>query len=381
MAETGGDITCDVLENLDLFERSLLDYEEVLRAGQDDVSLVHIMFRYAHNSKGGFAILGREHCAQLVHAVEACFDKIRNGALQGSLGLVEQSLQAISALREVLETGGDPLEFEVRAACFSALCEGEQLQSPHVRDDRIPFQLSESELHILESASQSANFYLVDKSVRSSLSEELFNALPIFEDIQVIGSLVAQRPAFKEFPVDLPEVVVRLLFASEQSLEEVSGYIFDPVRQVKRPEPRLPAKQGGRARVLIAEDEFTSRQVLHHFLGAHCEVDVASNGVEAIEAFKAAAESGYPYDLVCLDIMMPRLNGQEVLRRVRSFEEAHNVHGLDGVKIIMATSLDDSANLFGAFRSGCEGYLVKPVDRSKLLTLLKKLGVCLEPMI
>lgn len=128
-------------------------------------------------------------------------------------------------------------------------------------------------------------------------------------------------------------------------------------------------------KILIVEDDFTSRKLLLALLSSYGECDVAVNGEEALVAFDAATDDGDPYSLVCLDIMMPVMDGQETLAEIRNRESLAGVQGLDGVKIIMTTALDDSQNVMTAFRSQCEGYLVKPIGKADLTKLLTSLGI------
>ncbi len=128
-------------------------------------------------------------------------------------------------------------------------------------------------------------------------------------------------------------------------------------------------------RSLVVEDESTSRRVLQHLLSAFGECHVAVDGAEGVEAYESAFAEGKPYDLVCLDIMMPGLDGQEVLRRIRAFEEQHGRAVGQGAKIIMTTALGDAENVMGAFKAGCESYLVKPIQREAVLKELDKLGL------
>lgn len=126
---------------------------------------------------------------------------------------------------------------------------------------------------------------------------------------------------------------------------------------------------------LIVEDDFAARRVLQVYLSDYADCFIAVNGLEAVEAVKEALEDGQPYNLICLDIMMPGMDGQEALRTIRQIEKEHGIGGLDGVKVIMTTALSDSKNIMGAFRTGCEAYLVKPIRKEKLLEEMEKLGV------
>ena len=125
-------------------------------------------------------------------------------------------------------------------------------------------------------------------------------------------------------------------------------------------------------KTLIVEDDFLSRKLMLAYLSPLGECDVATNGSEAIEAFMIANDAGQHYDLITLDIMMPEMSGQEVLKRVRMIEEDQN---LPAAKIIMTTALKDADNVMTAFKSQCEGYLVKPIESEKLRGLLRELDL------
>ncbi len=127
-------------------------------------------------------------------------------------------------------------------------------------------------------------------------------------------------------------------------------------------------------RALIAEDDFTSRLLMQKLLAPYGESHVAINGREALEAFKAARLKRRPYDLICLDVMMPEMDGQTVLREIRAIEEGAGTRHERRVKILMTTALKDAKNVMTAFREFCDGYLVKPIDKAKLLKYLAELG-------
>lgn len=126
-------------------------------------------------------------------------------------------------------------------------------------------------------------------------------------------------------------------------------------------------------KALIVDDDFVCRKVLVKFLSEYGECDVAVNGKEAIEAFKNALNENTPYDLVCLDIMMPEMDGQDALKQIREYEQEKGIFGFDCAKVIMTTALNDPDNIKTAFREQCEAYIVKPVDKEKLLNKLKEL--------
>jgi two-component system, chemotaxis family, chemotaxis protein CheY len=128
-------------------------------------------------------------------------------------------------------------------------------------------------------------------------------------------------------------------------------------------------------RILIVEDEFGSRKLMQKFLSPYGVCDLAVDGEEAVEAFTLAMKEEEPYDLICLDIMMPKKDGQTVLKEIREIEERHNINGLDGVKIIMTTALNDPKNILEAFKSQCEAYIPKPISKQKLLEEMRALDL------
>jgi len=126
-------------------------------------------------------------------------------------------------------------------------------------------------------------------------------------------------------------------------------------------------------RILIVEDDFASRIVLQKFLAPFGQCDITINGLEAVQAFQLALDEGNPYNLICLDIMMPEMNGQEALKEIRKIEETRDIFSKDQVKIIMMTALDTPKDVIEAYyKGGCSSYLVKPIIRKKIISLLKE---------
>ena len=129
-------------------------------------------------------------------------------------------------------------------------------------------------------------------------------------------------------------------------------------------------------RTLVAEDEFTSRKLLQTILSGYGDCDIAIDGEEAIEAFTSASERGEPYDLICMDIMMPKLDGHEALARIRDIEKERAVPAGRTAKVIMTTALGDPKNVVRAlYREGAGSYLVKPIAKQKLLEELRVMGL------
>ena len=127
-------------------------------------------------------------------------------------------------------------------------------------------------------------------------------------------------------------------------------------------------------RILIAEDDFASRKFMLKFLTKYAEVDVTVDGQEAVNAFELALEDGEPYDLVCLDVMMPNMDGLEALETIRQIEAGCDT-ATKRARVIMTTALNEVNQVDKAFQLGCEGYAVKPIDTDKFLMIMDKMGL------
>ena len=128
-------------------------------------------------------------------------------------------------------------------------------------------------------------------------------------------------------------------------------------------------------KTLIVEDDFTSRLLLQTFLTEYGECHIAVNGMEAVEAYRMAVDGQSPYDLVCMDIRMPGMDGREAARQMRLMEEAKGILPSRGVKIVMTTAVTDVKQVMQSFRELCDAYLFKPIDTAKLLGELTSLGL------
>ncbi len=128
-------------------------------------------------------------------------------------------------------------------------------------------------------------------------------------------------------------------------------------------------------KILLAEDDFVTRKFMTGFLSKYGECDVTVDGMEAVDAFMMALEDGEPYDLVCLDIMMPVMDGYQALMGIRNLERERNVPKEEEVKVIMTTALNDEKNVKMAFDLGCTVYSGKPIDQDRFEQALEKFGL------
>jgi two-component system chemotaxis response regulator CheY len=127
--------------------------------------------------------------------------------------------------------------------------------------------------------------------------------------------------------------------------------------------------------ILIVEDEPALQDMIHLYLTDYGTCDIAANGIEALAAVEQAITDGRPYDLVCMDIMMPQMDGLEALKKIRRMEIKRYKKGQSGVKVIMITAKDTAKDMISAYNAGSEAYITKPFTRERLLEQIRQLGL------
>lgn len=132
-------------------------------------------------------------------------------------------------------------------------------------------------------------------------------------------------------------------------------------------------------RILIAEDDLGSRKFMQQFFKHYGDCDVTVDGIETVDAFLLAWDEKEPYQLICLDIMMPRLDGLKALKIIRELENEKVTSEDQRAKIIMTTALNEQQTVYDAFDMGCEAFAAKPIKQEKLREVLEKLGINPNP--
>ena len=128
-------------------------------------------------------------------------------------------------------------------------------------------------------------------------------------------------------------------------------------------------------KMLIIEDDPISQKLLSSFLKEYAVCDIANDGAQGISVFESSLKTNKRYDLVCLDIMMPQMDGIQVLQKIRSAENKNGVYGLDGTKIIMTTALRHLENVRNSLKAHCEAYIIKPILKKDFILKLQELGL------
>jgi two-component system, OmpR family, alkaline phosphatase synthesis response regulator PhoP len=118
------------------------------------------------------------------------------------------------------------------------------------------------------------------------------------------------------------------------------------------------------SRVLVVDDNAQNLELLVAYLDSlGCKVTTAGDGLEALNLVRSQP----PYDLILLDIMMPRMSGFEVCRKLKTDPQTRDI------PIIMVTALNELSDIERGVESGTDDFITKPVNRLELVTRVKSL--------
>ncbi|MBX7138665.1 MAG: response regulator [Oligoflexia bacterium] len=127
-------------------------------------------------------------------------------------------------------------------------------------------------------------------------------------------------------------------------------------------------------KALIVEDDKVSSTLLQGMLSPWGEVETAGQGEEAFNKFCDAYSGAAPFDILFLDLGLPEVDGYQALRAIREYEQGFGKFGSDQTKVVVLTGSKQPHDLFKAESFGCVAYLTKPLDRTRLLEELERLG-------
>ncbi|MDE6760324.1 MAG: response regulator [Lachnospiraceae bacterium] len=127
-------------------------------------------------------------------------------------------------------------------------------------------------------------------------------------------------------------------------------------------------------RILIADDDFVNRRFLERIFSGYGEVVAVDNGMSAVDEAAKGIEERELFDLICLDIMMTRLDGYKTLEAIREAENKYAVLEEERAKVIMISALDEVVLDSIQVCSDYDAYICKPIVVDKFEQLLEKMG-------
>lgn len=120
-------------------------------------------------------------------------------------------------------------------------------------------------------------------------------------------------------------------------------------------------------RCLVVDDDAIGRRMLAAFLAESFICDQAADGQEAVKKVDEAYADGSPYDFVCLDIVMPVMDGSTALRLIRELDQKQGRR----TKVFMISARNSPQDIEDAFFEGdCDDYVVKPFQRDAVTQML-----------
>jgi two-component system chemotaxis response regulator CheY len=128
-------------------------------------------------------------------------------------------------------------------------------------------------------------------------------------------------------------------------------------------------------RILIVDDDDANRKLLTDIVSKMGECEGADGGQEALSAFKKAWEDWRPFNLIFLDVLMPDMDGRQVLLKIREIEKEKTISEQHQVRVIMVTGVSETETVMECLRNGCDEFMVKPIDVQLVLEKIKKLGM------
>lgn len=126
-------------------------------------------------------------------------------------------------------------------------------------------------------------------------------------------------------------------------------------------------------RVLVADDDFVNRKFLEKIFNRYGEVVAVDNGMSAVDEAVRGMEQREFFDLICLDIMMTKLDGYKTLEAIREAESKYAVFD-NRAKVIMISALDEVVLDSFQVCSDYDAYICKPIVVDKFEKLLDKMG-------
>lgn len=127
-------------------------------------------------------------------------------------------------------------------------------------------------------------------------------------------------------------------------------------------------------KMLVVDDDIVNCQLLQQIVKPYGDVEIAMDGEEAFITFESAHQKNAPFNIIFMDIMMPKMDGHGLLKKIRDWESKNVAYGSNEVKVVMVSAFDSKEHVLSSFKEGCEYYLVKPITRAKINEIMTEMG-------
>ncbi len=310
----------ETYELLDIISGSILDLEKT-----NDVELVNSIYRAFHTIKGNAYLAGFTDIGELAHKLEDVLSIVKSGGIEVNSELVDyylNSTDTIKIMTERIESGDEtPVDISSLLKVFDNItaCAYQADLAGLQQEDTLPADLQPEE--------------------------------EIAEGIEV--------------ECDDQEQDGTHVFGDKSKTDDFLGSL---------------AKDSFRPlRILVVEDDFTSRQLMVTALSRYGDCHVAKDGLEAVQAVIESYEKTptVPYDLICMDVQMPNMDGTVASKTIREIERGKDIEGTEFESVIIMISCveDPKVIMKACYQCGANHYFVKPLDLNQMTRQMQKLGL------
>jgi two-component system chemotaxis response regulator CheY len=319
---------------------------------ETDSESINNIFRAFHSMKGNSRMLGFERLGAFGHKAEDVLSLVRNGIIVVDKPIIDLLLHTIDMMFLIL---GD-----IRAG---------------TGDGRDTTKAVSALDNIITSAGQAKKTPPETTAQQTPCSKKK-PAKPLADTAVLKESRVAAPVAAATKSNAGGGIMLDLSDAAPVAPQAIPS---EPRPEATSTTGRIRHLPGSPLKILIAEDDFTSRTILTQFLSEFGDCHIAKDGLEAIAAFTHAYEPNppQPYDLICMDMMMPNMDGAVAAKTIREIERSKGVAGPESETAIVFTSaVSDPATIIKAcYECGSNYYFVKPLDFKQMKRQMKKLNL------
>jgi len=336
-------------ELLDMVSDDILALEQ-----GEDAEGINRIYRAFHTIKGNSSMLGFNRLNVFGHKSEDLLSLIRNHELQVDKGITDLLLYIVDTIKQILSdigNGGDDSRNTLAAI--------------QLMDD------------IIQSTHEAKTEKVTQKSVEEKKAESQKVTINMAENFH---ENTHETPENQLINMDEntnavePELTQPITSNNQMYVHPVQN--VDNLTNKSNITNHVPSKY---LKILIVEDDFLTRQMMVKFLSQFGECHIAADGLEAIDAFSYSydCDQPQPYDLICMDIVMPKMDGTRAAKTIREIERGKGVDGTANESVIIITSAvtDPTTIIKSCYECGANYYFVKPLDFRQMTRQLQKLSL------